>query len=120
MAAADTPSGTVTAWDEHLHFEEVRRRKREIYNVVFQAKVYESLLAPLQPTASQLPATQLALPKSVTQDTAASSQLSIFDPSGNSSIFSSSASQPSATVSISLRVAMKLIQSPSLPAAASL
>ncbi|KAI5452752.1 hypothetical protein NCC49_000499 [Naganishia albida] len=89
---------TVTAWDEHLHFEEVRRRKREIYNVVFQGKVYESLLAPLQPTASQLPVTQLALPKSFTQDRAASSQLSIFDPSGNSSIFSSSASQPSATL----------------------
>jgi hypothetical protein len=93
--------GLATAWDEYEHFEEVERRKREIYSVEFQAKVYESMLAPLQPIASQIPATQLGTQKtvSISQNAAASSQLSGFDTSGNSAMFSSSASQANANVS---------------------
>ncbi|GHJ86474.1 hypothetical protein NliqN6_2876 [Naganishia liquefaciens] len=88
-----------TPWDEYTHFEDVDLRKKEIYNVPFQLKPYESMLAITSSSTSKIQATQTLTQKTQAVDfDGTASELTAFDPSDKSQVYSSSASQPTASL----------------------
>ncbi|KAJ9113914.1 hypothetical protein QFC19_000108 [Naganishia cerealis] len=86
-----------TAWEEYRHLKEVEQLRRDVYSIPFDPKVYESILVPVLPNSSQVSPTQSSmLSESLAWPaTGMSSQATVYDPSDDSTVFSSSASQPS-------------------------